>query len=54
MKPNHYYAPFRNFQGWEVWLYGGTDRLDRISGTYRDYKTAERIAQRMNRTLPSE
>jgi hypothetical protein len=44
MKPNHYYAPFKNFEGWEVWLYDGTTRLDRISGPYRDRDTAERAA----------
>jgi len=47
MKPNHHYAPFRNFEGWEVWLYNGTDRLDRISGPHRDRLSAERAAARL-------
>jgi hypothetical protein len=49
MKPNHHYSPFRNFEGWEVWLYSGTTRLDRIAGAYQTREQAQKVANKMMR-----
>lgn len=48
MNQQHHYGAFRNFEGWEVWLYDGTTRVDRERGNFRSEQDARRYASRLN------
>lgn len=50
MSQKHYGA-FYNFEGWEVWLFDGTTRIDKAASGFRSYQAANRRAERYNREL---
>jgi hypothetical protein len=48
MNTQYNYGAFKNFQGWEVWLYDGTTRIDKERGDFRSERDARRYANRLN------